>query len=362
MIIKMMVKRIAKIVSGVVFFAYWAWVSMSSFEAFSRGDTFGWEHFAALLIPEIILALIFFYLLWPGKDSPDVSSKFLSVFSMLIVAILWVIGPLQSFFTLNLDNRGISFSAFLYSFEVMLFGGLFLFIIMRYLGQVRLFLKDYSSNIKSITHERAEKFSTFLSNFPLKVGRLGFIFTFGGYLLSAPQLIFWGHTASEAAVKSIFIGLAISPVIALLMYILARRFLSGVYEILYSFGEVSHPKLVLSIGGKVMMLGSCIFLMAVSLLLPLVWNFFEENIGLRMFLLGCGLMLLELIFVFFFSVKAFVYDITSSLDILKKGLEIHQTGEKRYRINMRTGDELEDVIDEFNKIPGTIDRGSGNNG
>lgn len=355
----MMGKKIARIVSGVVFFAYWAWVSTSSFEAFSRGDTFGWEHFAILLIPEIILALIFFYLLWPGKDSPDVSSKFLSIFSMLIVAILWVVGPLQSFFTLNLDNRGISFSAFLYSFEVMLFGGLFLFIVMRHLGQVRIFLRDYSSNIKSITHERAEKFSAFLSNFPLKVGRLGFIFTFGGYILSAPQLIFWGHTTSEAAVKSIFIGLAISPVIALLMYILTRRFLSGVHEILYSFGEVSHPKLVLSIGGKVMMIGSCILLMAISLLFPLVWNFFEGHIGLPMFLLGCGLMLLELIFMFIFSVKAFVYDIHGSLDILKKGLEILQTGEKRYRINMQTGDEFEEVVAEFNKIPGTVSRKSG---
>ena len=355
----MKIKMIGKIISGVLFFAYWAWVSMSSFEAFSRGDTFGWGHFAALLIPEIILALIFFYFLWPGKDSPDISSKFLSVFSMLIVAILWVVGPLQSFFTLNLDNRGISFSAFLYSFEVVLFGGIFLFIVMRLLGRVRLFLRDYSSNIKSITHERTDKFSAFLSSFPLKVGRLGFIFTFGGYLLSAPQLIFWGHTTSEAAVKSIFIGLAISPIIALLMYILSRRFLSGVHEVLYSFGEVSHPKLVLSIGGKVMMIGSCVLLMAGSLLFPLVWNYFEENVSLQMFLLGCGLMLLELIFIFSVSVKAFAYDIASSLEVLKKGLEILQTGEKRYRINIQTGDEFEGVFNEFNKIPGMLDRRNG---
>lgn len=349
-------KKIARVLSGVVFFVYWGWASVSALGSFRRGDPFTWEHFATLLIPEIILALIFFYLLWPGKDSPNVSTKFLSVFSILILAVLWIVGPLQSYFTLNLDNRGISFSAFLYSFEVMLFGGLFTYVVLRYLRRVRIFLKDYSSNIEAITRERAEKFSEFLSGFPLKVARIGFLFVFGGFLISAPQLIFWGWTTTEVAVKSIFIGLAIAPVMALLMYILARRFLSGVFEILYSFGDVSHPKLVLSIEGKILMLGSCVMLMAISLLFPLIWNFVEENISLQMFLLGCGITLLELLSIFYVSVKAFAYDITNSLDVLKKGLEILQTGEKRYRINMRTGDELEEVIGEFNKIPGTIDK------
>ena len=351
-------KKIARVISGAAFFAYWGWASMSAFESFTRGDVFRWEHFANLLIPEIILALVFFYLVWPGKDSTDVSGKFLSVFSTLIIVLLWVIGPLQSFFTLNLDNRGISFSAFLYSFEVMIFGALFIFVILRYLRRVKIFLKDYSSNIKSITHERADEFSEFLSSFPLKAARIGFLFVFGGFMISAPQLIFWGWTTTEVAIKSIFIGLAMAPVMALLMYILARRFLSGVFEILYSFGDVSHPKLVLSIEGKIMMLGSCMLLMAVSMLFPLLWNFFESNIGFQALLLGCGIMLLEIITISYVSIKAFVYDITSSLDILKKGLEILQTGEKRYRINMRTGDEFEEVVDEFNKIPGMVNRGS----
>lgn len=343
-------RNIAKFISGLTFFVYWCWTSLFSLQAFIREDVFNWGHFALLFIPQIILALIFFLLLWPGKDSTDISSKFVSVFSILIACVLWVVGPLQSFFTLGLDARGISFSAFLYFFEVVAFGGLFIFILIRQLKHVRVFLKDYSSDIKTITKERVEGFANFLSSFPVKIARIGFLFAFSGYLLATPQLILFAGTSYEVAIKTVFIGLAVAPIITLLMYVLARRFLSGVYEILYSFGSVAKPKLVLSIENKIMLIALGVFLMAISFLFPLAWNFFENNISVETFLLGGGIMILELISISYISTKAFVYDLKRSLDVLKKGLTILQSGDKRYRINIRTGDEIEEIIDEFNKV------------
>lgn len=353
----MISKRFGKIFFGLIFFAYWAWSSAFSLEAFINNLPFGWEQFSLLLIPEIILALFFCYFLWPGKDSPDVSAKFLSVFSILIVVVLWIVGPFQSFFTLDINHQGISFSAFLYSFEALVFGSVFLYVMMRYLRKVREFLADYASNIKTITKERTDKLSEFLSGFPLKIARIGFFFTFGGYFIATPQLIFIAKTTNEVALKSIFIGLAISPILALLMYIFARHFLSGVFEILYSFGNVARPKLVVSVGNKIMILSFFMLLMVFSLLFPLAWNFHEDNISSQTALFGFGAMLLEILVMYYISARVLTADISRSLDALKKGLEILQTGERRYQINTRTGDEMEEVIDEFNKVAEKVHHG-----
>lgn len=345
-------KTIAKTISGIAFFAYWGWTSVHSLSYFLQGNYFGWEHFAVLLIPETVLGLLFFYLLWPGKDSPDISGKFISIFSILIIIVLWMVGPLQSFFTLNLDSEGIVFSSFLYSFEIVLFGGLFISIVMRKLRLLRRFVEDYSSNVKSITPKQVEEFSAFLSGFPLNIARIGFIFAFCGYLISVPQLYFFAHVPLEVAIKSIFIGLAVSPIIALLMYILARRFLAGAYGLLYSFGKIPRPKLVVSLEWKLMMLGLFTLIMAISLFLPFIWNYFEGHIYFTTLLLGCVVMIFELVLIFSMSVRAFYFDMTTPLEALKKGLQILQTGERRYHINLQTGDEFEEVIEEFNKISG----------
>jgi len=348
-------KTVAQFVFGIIFFAYWCWTARFSLDIFSAGGSFAWGTFGLLLIPQVAMSLAFFYSLWPEKGSPEVPGKFLSVFSTLIMVIFWIIGPIQSYFTFDMTGKELSYLAFLYLWEVVVLGILFIYITMRWLRRVKNFLEDYSSDIKSITKERIENFSRFLSRFPLNVARLGFFIGLGGYVLASFQLVFWGGARYEAGIKTLMVGLGLSPLFGFMLYVLAYRFLGGIYGILYSFGQVSKPSRVLSIVSKIMIFGSGMLLMVVSLLLPLVWNFFEGNIDLNTFMLGGGIIILELIIVFYIAATVFAENIIRPLEILKKGLQILQTGEKRYRINVRTGDEIEEVINEFNKAAGIID-------
>lgn len=342
-------KNMAQFVLGVISFTYWCWAAWFSLTIFSTMGSLEWRTFGFIFIPEIAIVLVFFYLMWPGKGSLEVSNKFLSVFSILIVTIFWIISPIQSFFTLNLTGREISFTAFLYLWEVMILGGLFIFILMHWLGRVKSFLGDYNADIKSITKERVESFSQFLSHFPLHVAYLGFFFSLIGYTLSAVQLVFWAGAGYSEGIKSIISGLAFSPLFALLLYVLAYGFLRDIYEILYSFGDIAKPNRVLSIRGKVTILAFSFILIVISLLSTLIWNFLDGNITKNIFLLGAGIITFELIIILYISVKTLVDDITKPLEMLKKGFEILQTGEKRYRINVRTGDEIEELVYGFNK-------------
>ncbi|HUX35630.1 MAG TPA: hypothetical protein VMV71_01195 [Candidatus Paceibacterota bacterium] len=345
----------AQFIFGAAFFTYWCWTARFSLDIFSAGGSFTWSTFGLLLIPQVAMASAFFYSLWPEKESPEVPGRFLSVFSALILVIFWITGPIQSYFTFDMSGKQLSYLAFLYLWEVVVLGILFIYITMRWLGRVNKFLEDYSSDIKSITKERIENFSNFLSRFPINVAWLGFLFSLGGYALGSLQLVFWGGARYEAGIKTLMVGLGLSPLFAFMLYVLSYRFLRGIYEILYSFGEVSKPSRVLSIVGKIMIFGFGMLLMVVFLLFPLAWNFFEGNIAINTFALGGGIIFLELIIVFYIAATVFAENITIPLEILKKGLQILQTGEKRYRINVRTGDEIEEVINEFNKAAGIID-------
>lgn len=348
-------KTVAQFVFGTAFFAYWCWTARLSLDIFSAGGSFGWGTFGLLLMPQVAMASAFFYSLWPEKGSPEVPGKFLSVFSILIMVIFWIIGPIQSYFTFDMAGKQLSYLAFIYLWEVVVLGILFIYITMRWLRRVKKFMKDYSSDIKSITKERIENFSGFLSRFPLNVARLGFLFSLGGYVLGSLQLVFWGGARYEAGIKTLMVGLGLSPLFAFMLYVLSYRFLGGIYGILYSFGEVSRPSRVLSIVSKIIIFGLGMIMMTVFLLFPLVWNFFEGHININTFALGGGIILLELIIVFYIASTVFAENITMPLEVLKKGLQILQTGEKRYRINVRTGDEIEEVINEFNKAAGIID-------
>jgi len=343
------IKKVAIGIFLVSFFAFWIWGIWFSYLSFLIEYDFDWVDFIFLFLPLLFSAFFLFYLIWPGEESPSLRQKFLVVYSSLTAVIIWFVGPIQTFIMLNLNYAQIALVAFSYLLEGLFFGMVVVYFVLKQLDKVDKFLADYHSKIKSISKARVEEVSEIISAYPLKVSVIGFFVVLGGYLIGAAILFWPGGVSYRDAIKDAMIGLAIAPILFLSVYVITYRYLRGVSEVLYTFGDVLKPRRVLSIGQKMMCLGGSFFLLTTAMFVPLFWDCLSETISDQKLIGGLIAMSVGFALIIYFSIKVFVADLQSALIKIEKGLEILQSEEWDYRLNIKTGDELEDIAYDYNK-------------
>jgi hypothetical protein len=351
------IRNVAIGIFGASFFIFWVLGIWFSYLSFRIGYRFTWIDFAALFLPLLFSAFLLFYLLWPGEESSSIRRKFLATYGLLAAAIIWLVGPIQSFFVLNLDYTQISLSAFSYLIEGLFFGIVVVGLVLRRLKKVDEFLADYHSKIKSISKSRVEEVSEIISTYPLKVSALGFFAVLGGYFLGAAILFWVGGVSYRDAIKDALTGLAIAPILFLSVYVITYKYLRGVNEILYTFGDVLRPRRVLFIGQKMMLLGGAFLLLMMMMFLPLFWDCLSETISDNKLIGGLAVMSVEFALIIYLSTRAFIADLQSALVKIEKGLEILQSENWDYRLNIKTGDELENIAYDYNKAVEELRKG-----
>jgi hypothetical protein len=347
----------ATYIFGVSFMLFWIWGIWFSFLSFRINYPFDWIDFVALFLPLLFSAFVFLYLLWPGKQSSMMRRKFLTIYGVLTAVIIWLVGPIQTFFVLNLTDSQISLSAFNYLIEGLVFGSAVLYVVLNWLKKVDDFLRDYHLKIKAIGRERVEEVSETISTYPLRVSVLGSSVVFFGYIIAALILLFFGETNYRDVIKDALTGLAIAPILFLLVYVITYKYLQGVNEILYVFGDVVRPRRVLSLGQKMILLGAGLFLLVMMMFLPLFWDCLTGSILSWKLVAGLIMMSLEFVVIIYFAIRSFVSDLEGGLAKIEKGLEILQSKDWDYRLNIKTGDELEDIAYDYNRAIEELKKG-----
>ncbi len=353
--------QIRRWISAIVLFllaAVWILSMKVSISDFLVGDHYSWNTFAWWLVFLVSLSAVLILLLWPKNPQSEIKRTLISSFISTTVVIFWIIGPLQSAFALHLTSRQISFAALEYFLEVAVLGGVFIFIALRWFREFDLFLKDYSSNVSTITKDRIRSVSNSISYYPLRISLLGFFISFGGYLLGDAMLVVFAGANRDQAIKDLLVALAMSPIAFLTLYSFGHWVLQKVNGVLASFGDILEPKAILPLKTKIMFLGFSSIILGVVLYAPLVWNFIEGHLPPGIFYLGLAITSLEVILIVYVSSLTFSADLTESLSELKRGLEVLQSDDKNYRINIKTGDEIEEAAYAFNRAAESLSKHS----
>ncbi|MHB9019876.1 MAG: hypothetical protein ACYC3G_03335 [Minisyncoccota bacterium] len=339
------------LIVGVLASIYFVYAVIFSGMAAINESAFSWITVINLFIPLILLVLLFIYFFTKQLgDVKVIKKRLLALYVLVIMISFWIFAPIENYFLLSISGKEIAIQTFSYLWETLLLGSLAVFIFMKLFKPIDNFLINYESNIEKITPEEAKKVSEIATKFPLRTAIIVPFMTILGYIIGSIQFYLVNPSIHYLVIiNNLLISLAVGPIIFLAIYFFTHRILKDTNNIFYTFGDITSPNKVLGFTNKILFFGSTYGMFFILIFIGLLINLSYGGIGMIEFYYGLGINFIFTLIIMLFVGNAISRDIIFSLLEIKKGLEIIRGGNYNYQINIKTGDEAENVAYEFNK-------------
>lgn len=340
--------------ASIVWFAFSAWASFQGV----MGAPFGWRDAFFVFAP--LTALISLFALLIGGDDETTSvikRKLISLYMIATALLFWVISPVEDFLILNITGSEVAIDVLTYLLMFVVLGGIGVAIFMRWFRPIGEFMRKYQSDIKSITPAEVSEISKAVSWFPLRTALVAASMSAIGYLIGAATFFLVHSDAPPSLIiNNILIGVAIGPTVFSVIYFFSRGILQDVGSVLYVFKDIASPQRVIGVKGKILSFSipPGVFFTITST--ALFFNLMNEGVSANLLYVGIAL---NFIFTVSFVViigGGLVSSIASALHEIKHGMELMQSGNWSHRVSVRTGDEMEDVAYEFNKMADYLEK------
>lgn len=341
------------LISGSLLVIYFIYAINFCLTAIFGEILFTWQTAIKLLAPLVILSSIFLYFFkkeeWAIKM---IQKKLFVLYGSVLLVSLWIIGPIENYLLMDVSGKNIAIQIFSYLWETLVFGGLAIIIFNKMFKPIHNFLRNYESKVENITNEEVLKVSDLVARFPLQTASIAPIISILGYIIGSIQFYIVNPSIHTLIiVNNSLISLAIIPIQFLIIYFFTRYILNDVNNVLYTFGDITLPKKVLGINEKIILLSISYSIFFVPLFAGSLLNLTNNLISINKFHAGLWVNLFIAFIIMFLVGKAISKDLIHSLSEIKRGLQIIQECKcnAKYKINIKTGDEVEDLAHEFNK-------------
>lgn len=340
--------------------AFIGWFVYGFFHSWSgiTGAPFDWTDTAIILLPLAALVVIIAAIMRRKPETTGIISIRLASFYISAIAILfWVISPMEDFLLLSISGRDLAVNIFFYLWEAVILGGAAVIVFMNWFKPVGEFLRRYQSDVKSIDKGKIIEISRLVSRFPLLTASVAAVINAGGYVIGALGFVFFRPDIDlSIVINNLMVGVAVGQVLFVVFYFFTRNILEDVSEVLYVFGDVTSPQRVVGITSKILLPGvSSMVFLAATTIAPIIGlvsaspdAVFSYTVILINFVLAIIIMILTGV-----AVSA---DLNGSVGEIKHGIELVQSGNWLHRINIKTGDEMEDVAYSFNKAMAAVEK------
>ncbi|MDD3752766.1 MAG: hypothetical protein PHS16_02425 [Candidatus Colwellbacteria bacterium] len=337
---------------GASFVAYFLYSMYYSYLGVIGEVSFGWIDVPKIFVPLIILICLITYSITRKIETLDIIRKKLICLYLIAVSFLFLfLSPLEEFFVLNITGREVALNTVFYLLEVVIFGAIGILVFMSWFKPVKEFLDSYQSDIKKISKENIKKITSVVESFSIKTAATAGILSLIAYIVGAFSLYLFSSSVSTLViVNNLLVGLAISPIIFMIIYSVSDHILKDVNNILYVFGDITSPKRRISVGTKVIsasfLPGSFFVAMSAALFL----NFSAGLSSINFFYMG---MAVNFVLTSSWAIiigKTIIANAKNSLLEIRHGMELLESGNWDHRLNIKSGDEMELVAYEFNKM------------
>jgi methyl-accepting chemotaxis protein len=140
------------------------------------------------------------------------------------------------------------------------------------------------------------------------------------------------------------------------IYFFSRSILEGVGSILYVFRDIAAPQRVIGVKGKIFFFGIAPGIFFIITAATLFFNLIDGKMSLDLFYSGIAANFAFALLLMVVIGEGLIMSAVSALREIKHGMELIQSGNWTHRISVRTGDEMEDVAYEFNKMADELEK------
>ncbi len=344
---------------GAVTVGYFIYGIVASYLGMTGEITFGFMNAFLIFIPLIILSIMLAWSINRRRDSLLViRDRLLSFYFVASVLFFWGLSPIEDIFLLNISSGpDIAANTFFYLWQEVVFGGAAIGLFAFLFKPVSNFLRKYESDIKSIEEREIEEVSDLVSRFPIHTAVLSALVSFIAYVIGTTSFyITHFGTPITVAINNLLVGIAMGQMLFMVVYFFVRYILEDVNSILYIFGDVTSPKKVMSIRIKIFITGFSIGIFFVSIMTALFINMISGALDINMFYIGVAVNLILGTGIMILSGGALASNIIFSLRQVTHGMELIRAKNMSYRVNIKTGDEMEELAHEFNKLANCLDK------
>ena len=339
-------------VIGIAMAAYFAYGMYSAYLGMVEKIYFDLSSEFIIFIPLVALSLLLFWAINRGATKANIiTTRLISFFSLASIILFWGISPLEDVFLLNISGKYLAINTFFYLWQEIVFGGITIIFFSFLLRPVTAFLRDYEADPKNIRDNDVLKVSSIIKRFPLQTAAIAAIVSFFGYIIGAVNF-YLNHVGAPGtvAVNSLLVGIAVGQMLFAVVYFFSRSILNDANDILSSFSEISPPELITGISSKIFMTVLSCGMFFIPITLGLFINLNTESITIDMFILGVITNFIFGVGIMILIGGMFASEIINSLEQLKRCMGLVRVNDLNCRLNIKTGDEMEEVGYEFNKM------------
>jgi HAMP domain-containing protein len=349
-------RRLAWMV-GAIFVAWFVYGIASSFLGVT-GAPFDWSNALLILTPLTALALLFAFLIGGDDETTGViKRKLISLYVIAIAVLFWVISPIEDFFILNITGSEVAIDVLTYLLMALVLGGIGIAIFMMWFRPIDEFMRKYQSDIKGIDRAKVSEISKAASWFPVRTALTAAFMSTLGYVVGAATFyLVHSDIPVTLVVNNILIGIAIGPMVFSVIYFFSRSILEGVGSILYVFKDIAVPQRVIGVKGKILFFGIAPGIFFTITSATLFFNLIDGRMSLDLFYSGIAANFAFALLLMVIIGEGLIMSAVSALYEIKHGMELMQSGNWTHRISVRTGDEMEDVAYEFNKMADELEK------
>ena len=354
---KNILKRKLAWIVGTVSVAWLIYGIISSSSGVS-GAPFGWSKALLILLPLAVFISLFALLVGGDNETTSViKRKLFSLYIIAIAALFLIISPIEDFFILNITGSEVAIDVLTYLLMAAILGGIGIAIFMKWFKPIGEFMRKYQSDVKSITSAEVSKISRAVSRFPFRTALTAAFISAIGYLIGAATFfLVHSEVPLMLAVNNILIGVAIGPIFFSIIYFFSRSILQEVGGVLYVFKDIASPQRVMGLKSKIFFFALAPGMFFVITSMALSSNLIAGRIGTDLFYAGVATNFAVAISLIMIIGQGLIMSVVSALNEIKHGLELMQSGNWTHRVSVRTGDEMEDVAYEFNKMADYLEK------
>jgi HAMP domain-containing protein len=331
-----------------------AWFAYGIIFSFSGviGALFNWRDAFLILLPLAALVSLFAFLMSGDDETTTViKKKLISLYIITIAALFFVVSPIEDFLILNITGSAVAIDVLTYLVMAVCFGGVVVVLFMRWFKPIGEFMRKYQSDVKDITPAEVSEISRAVSWFPFRTALTSAILSSIGYLAgSATFFLVHTNTPPLLILDNILIGAAMGPIVFSIIYFFSRAILEGVGSVLYVFKDIALPQRVIGLERKVLSFSMFPGIFFTITSITLSFNLISGRISAELLYIGLAINFIFTALLVAIIGRGIVSSVISALHEIKHGMVLIQSGNWTHRVSVRTGDEIEDIAYEFNKM------------